>query len=472
MKKISAKKSAAIILLFMLLLSAAAFCQPAPQSFGYFDYTFKSQVNIGHGGNTNGNAWLELGPNSGSTKGILMPRGNRAAVTSPTIGLVIYDLTDHKLFQYNGTTWEAVGTTIPPGTYIENRVIGASSQSADFNINGNGQMDRAVVGTTSFAGTEKFRVAGTSNMDGAVTLGNTLKYGQLSADPSGSNGLMYYNTITNHFRAYENGAWYNVGHDLTSPVVYFRNLGVTDVTWQDDAYGQWTVSGAYKLQLSSATSVDIINVPLTITPSAGYLDLQNGAKIQSFQDVNIDANVDGHSINLKVANITLAKVDGVTYNFNVTNGLKFDGLASDPTGSNGLLHYNTTSNKFKAYENSGWKEIATRSSATVQTTGATQTIISTITIPDNTSGQLVVHINGLKSDNTLSTNGFRIYAYRKASGSLTITGQLLPLSDVTEGALSTTSWTVVANGSNNIDIKVTGNASTTINWSTEFTLTF
>lgn len=39
--------------------------------------------------------------------------------------------------------------------------------------------------------------------------------------------------------------------------------------------------------------------------------------------------------------------------------LVVDSQSSDPTGTNGRIYYNTTSNKFKVYEGGAWKTITT-----------------------------------------------------------------------------------------------------------------
>jgi len=41
----------------------------------------------------------------------------------------------------------------------------------------------------------------------------------------------------------------------------------------------------------------------------------------------------------------------------ITNVLTLGSLASDPTGSNGMIYYNTTTNRFKVYQNGAWATI-------------------------------------------------------------------------------------------------------------------
>ncbi|MGN6476263.1 MAG: hypothetical protein ACTHKV_03480, partial [Flavipsychrobacter sp.] len=99
-----------------ILLFAAYFISLAAQgqyvqSMGYKDYSFWLQVNIGGQGahTTDASAYLELGLPSGSTKGVLLPRGSKASVTSPAVGLMFYDLATNMPYYYNGSVWVGWG---------------------------------------------------------------------------------------------------------------------------------------------------------------------------------------------------------------------------------------------------------------------------------------------------------------------------------------------------------------------------
>ena len=45
------------------------------------------------------------------------------------------------------------------------------------------------------------------DVNGTVRIQNVLTLGSLSADPTGANGMIYYNTTSNTFKVYQNGAW-------------------------------------------------------------------------------------------------------------------------------------------------------------------------------------------------------------------------------------------------------------------------
>jgi len=60
-----------------------------------------------------------------------------------------------------------------------------------------------LIGTATDAG---FKL----DVNGTVRIQNSLTLGNLASDPVGANGMIYYNTTTNKFRGYENGAWVNL----------------------------------------------------------------------------------------------------------------------------------------------------------------------------------------------------------------------------------------------------------------------
>jgi hypothetical protein len=115
-----------------------------------------------------------------------------------------------------------LGTT--PSTYVEGASIefrsitGAwsttsnrSAQMLFFTRNANTFAERMrltqdgklFINTTTDAG---FRL----DVNGTARIQNALTLGSLASDPTGANGMIYYNTTTNKFRGYENGVWVNL----------------------------------------------------------------------------------------------------------------------------------------------------------------------------------------------------------------------------------------------------------------------
>jgi hypothetical protein len=87
------------------------------QPLSYKDYSAPYQFNIGGGvlKTTAPSAYLEIGQPSGSTKGLLLPRGSKDAIASPVMGLVIYDIPSSKVWWYTGSQWATAGTDTTTG---------------------------------------------------------------------------------------------------------------------------------------------------------------------------------------------------------------------------------------------------------------------------------------------------------------------------------------------------------------------
>lgn len=96
---------------------------------GYKDYSFWQQANIGNLGakNTHPSAYLEIGKPAGSTKGLLLPRGNKDSIASPAYGLMIYNTPDGLVYWYNGTSWQNFAT----GAALANNFPTSLSYSAN-----------------------------------------------------------------------------------------------------------------------------------------------------------------------------------------------------------------------------------------------------------------------------------------------------------------------------------------------------
>jgi hypothetical protein len=109
-------KLLSITVIVTLSMSKGANCQYV-QAMGYKDYSFWQQANIGNLGakQTHPSAYLELGKATGSTKGLLLPRGNKDSIASPAYGLMIYNTPDGLVYWYNGTAWQNFATGVGLG---------------------------------------------------------------------------------------------------------------------------------------------------------------------------------------------------------------------------------------------------------------------------------------------------------------------------------------------------------------------
>jgi len=130
---------------------------------------------------------------------------NSLAITNDLIGGIRWqgddnigpvDAADIRVFGLSAT-W---ATAANRSSYMTFRTRNADSYGERMRITNDGNL---LIGTTT-NGTFKMDVNGRVRIQNMLTLGN------LTADPSGTNGMIYYNTTTNKFRGYENGAWVNL----------------------------------------------------------------------------------------------------------------------------------------------------------------------------------------------------------------------------------------------------------------------
>lgn len=104
---------------------------------------------------------------------------------------------------------------------------------------------------------------------------------------------------------------------------------------------------------------------------------------------------------------------------------------------------------------------------TVTTTTAIPTTVTSVAIPDTSVGVLQVLIIALITGSASNcTTALRYVQYSRQGGIITLlgpVGDIMP--EVLSGSLTTTSWTISIDGSNaSLDVVVTGQASTNIEW--------
>lgn len=100
------------------------------------------------------------------------------------------------------------------------------------------------------------------------------------------------------------------------------------------------------------------------------------------------------------------------------------------------------------------------------TVNSSPTVIASVTIPNESAGLLLVTMVGIVVGAAGScTTAQRYVQYYKTGGVLNILGTIYDLIPEQDNTFTTTSWTIIANNStNNFDIQVTGQSSTTIKW--------
>jgi hypothetical protein len=113
--------------------------------------------------------------------------GKFAALLAGTVGAE---------FNFDNSGWFAIAGD-SKGNYTSNN-LGSGSETYYFRIQGG--TGNVQINTTTDAG-YKLDVNGTGRFQDVLTLAN------LSADPTGANGMIYYNTTLGMFRVYQSGAW-------------------------------------------------------------------------------------------------------------------------------------------------------------------------------------------------------------------------------------------------------------------------
>ncbi len=113
-----------------------------------------------------------------------------------------------------------------------------------------------------------FTVSSTGDLTLAPSGGNTiisgaLVLGNLAADPAGTNGATYYNTTTNRFRCYIDGAWSDCDGSGSGTITQVGSMTNSAPFSSADADGQWLGLGASAGRLSfnlNSTDPDSLSV--------------------------------------------------------------------------------------------------------------------------------------------------------------------------------------------------------------------
>lgn len=101
----------------------------------------------------------------------------------------------------------------------------------------------------------------------------------------------------------------------------------------------------------------------------------------------------------------------------------------------------------------------------VETTDATVTTLCSVTISNNSVGELEMHIAGRDNVSGEILHGVRILKFKRVSGTLSAVGSLIDLVAISiDGTnMLTATWTMDIN-SNDIRVRVTGVVGRTIHW--------
>lgn len=195
----------------------------------------------------------------------------------------------------------------------------------------------------------------------------------------------------------------------------------------------------------------------TVAGIASVKSLKNGTNI-TFVDSGSDITISSPTF----SGVNLGSGSGI-FSSNSGANLQFRGIVA---GSGVTVTQNSTDVTISVP--------GTASPSTIVTSNATPTALTSVTIEDNSAGQLEVSVIGIVvGAPSSSTAAKRYIQYYKQSGVLAILGSIGDLIPESTSTFTTTSWDIVLNsGTNSFDIMVTGQASTTIKWAGKITKFF
>lgn len=232
----------------------------------------------------------------------------------------------------------------------------------------------SIGGLASFVTTFVDGIRLTFNPNGTTPGLNVGSHSMVGNPSSPVNGDIYYNGTANKFKAYENGTWVDmIGGTAGTIPVSQGGTGTTTAPTSGqlligNAGGGYTVaaltySGGAIVTTGSGT-IDIY-APNPALPQGGTNYIQYYATSSTFGGIN-PSTAGGVFVAPSaggLASFVTTFVDGVrlTFNPNGTNsGLNVGAhsIVGNPSSPvNGDIYYNSTSNKFKAYENSAWVDL-------------------------------------------------------------------------------------------------------------------
>ncbi|MBI4457774.1 hypothetical protein HY633_02310, partial [Candidatus Uhrbacteria bacterium] len=283
-------------------------------------YTGVGAVSLTSGGTAD--LTLDTSSSSGS---ILIGTGTAGALT---IGRSSVTTTVNGTLTAN--TFTSTGVSITGGT-INGTTIGASTPST------------GAFTTLTTTGNVIFGDAATDRL----TLTGELLLGAIAADPAGTNGLTYYNSSSNKFRCYENGAWI----DCVAG-------GATGGGWTDDGTIVRLTTGTDQVRINTSAAgngqpLEVNGVIRSVTGGFQFPDgttqttaAATSAGVSSTGDVNVASNTDnsaGGDIIFATSTVERARINSAG-TFTVGT-LSASGLISGSAGltiSGGAINFSTT----------------------------------------------------------------------------------------------------------------------------------
>lgn len=350
-----------ILFLFAIIVSATGF----------------AQVGIGTT-SPDASAALDV---SAVDKGVLIPRmttTQRTAITTPALGLLVYDTDTKSIWNYDGTAWiEGSGGA---GKFVD----GASPEIAYFD-------GRVGIGRNDPSAVHKLWVEGKKSTDGPNTVVNvegayegtgtsTSTYGLASTAENTGTGTIGYAIGTRSTIGNASGGTISLGDASRSEVnnsgamtsiagsnIYISNSGTIGTTvglWStiDNNSGN-TITEAY-------TGYFNIDNKGTLSNAYGvYVDYTGTANATNSYGLYIDSNFNkGSTINYAIYSDSDADsfIDGnlgvgtssPQQKVHISGAMRLEPQATAPVGALGDLYVNSTDNKLYFHDGTSWKEVS------------------------------------------------------------------------------------------------------------------
>ncbi|EQC44479.1 endosialidase chaperone [Bacteriovorax sp. BSW11_IV] len=318
---------------------------------------FFSTGNVTIGGTTpDGSSLLDL---QSTSKGFLPPRmttAQRDAISSPAVGLIVFNITTNKLNSYNGSEWAEISTSNNISfrvhrNNVDQSISAATNTLVDWTTEEFDTANSFDPATNRFqpnvAGTYivNFNV-GTSGLD---TSGNPHTYAIIS-----KNGT----AIARQFK-YSPGA---IDNNVISISAIVQMNGTTD-------YLETLVS------ISSGPSPHIYGLT-NFTYFSGALITGSGGTGGTLVSNSVTSNeiADNAVTTTEIADGTITSSDIAANTISVdnvdfasSNGINIPSLAANPGSAvAGQIYFNTSTNKLMIYNGSTWSEIGSGASSSVE----------------------------------------------------------------------------------------------------------
>ncbi len=312
--------------------------------------TVSGQIGIGVSGSVNSSAALEVSSNA---KGFLPPRMTtvqRDAISTPADGLIIYNTTTGKLNIRENNSWSELSTTNRAQT-----VSGNNTFSGTNSFNG----ATTLAGTNTISGTTT--ISGASTFNNTATFNNPISFNSVIRTPnyttanrnaisSPTTGMLLYNSTTNLLTYRDNAGWKELSSLTGNNAFTGNNTFSGTSTFSNTATFSNSAVFNSTLKLPTAAPGSPTAGMVYYNTSSDILSIRNSANTGYVEFGSLTSNNTFTGTNTFTGNVVIPKITTVTR----------DALS---TPTDGMIIYNTTTNKLNIRENATWSEVTSNNRA-------------------------------------------------------------------------------------------------------------